>query len=445
MRNASFRHPSRIFPPGRVLALFLPLFLVQCSAHLLTRLDYDAARTHHERGNPGMALETFPEGESGSFITVMEKTYLSLLSGKADIGKLERYAKKVDDRVRFKVSRDIKGFFYMETPEGYYASEHEVIWMHMLLSWGYLLRGEREKAHVEARKSANLLSTAWSDEGQFDDPLLRVIMAGLWTMLDRWESARVDLRRAAMMAPRLTWARKLADMEERPRELVIVLGGPGPEPFWSPRPAVNPFRGFRGMEFKGGGAKSLLVIKDEKSRRLEMNLTPDSSYWYKRHFIRDNEISDLIKDSNYATRMTASGMKATVGVGTGIAVGAAIMAGGIGIGGAIIYFGAMGSGSAEVFTLGLSVAVYGTVQGFSTGSKIADSGINAAREDLDMSDSYRFVRFLPEYAWVGWSGEPLAHPLKGYAGRVEADGFYREGKGVTRINGVTILHYPDRK
>ena len=436
---------QRVF---RCMPTILPavlICLVQCSAQLLTRLDYDASLMHHGRGNPAMALETYPKGENGKFITVMEKTYLSLLSGKSDIGNLERYAKKVDDRVRFKVSRDIQGFFYMETPEGYYASEHEVIWMHMMLSWGYLLRCEREKAHVEARKSANLLSTAWSDEGHFDDPLLRIIMAGLWTMLDRWESARVDLRRAAMMAPRLVWARKLADMEERPKELVIVLGGPGPEPFWSPRTAVNPFRGFRGIEFRGGGAKSALLVKDKKDRRVVMNSTPDSSFWYRRHFIRDNEISDLIKDSNYATRMTASGVKATVGVGTGVAVGAAIMAGGIGIGGAIIYFGAMGSGSAEVFTLGLSVAVYGTVQGYSTGSKIARTGVNAAREDLNMSDSYRFVRFLPEYAWVGWSGAPLAHPLSGYVGGSEAGGFPREGRGVTRINGVTIVHFPDVK
>ena len=158
---------------------------------------------------------------------------------------LARYAKKVDNAVRYKVSRDIQGFFYLETPEGYYASEHEVIWMHMLLCWGYLQGGQQENAGVEARKSANLLSTAWSDEGHFDDPLLRVIMGGFWTMLGQWDEARVDFRRAAMMRPSLAWAQKLARLDAPPRDLVIVLGGPGAEPLleppcWRPIPSGEP-------------------------------------------------------------------------------------------------------------------------------------------------------------------------------------------------------------
>ena len=49
---------------------------------------------------------------------------------------------------------NLKHFFYLETPEGYYASEHEVIWLHMLLSWGYSMQGKYDKAYVEAKKSA---------------------------------------------------------------------------------------------------------------------------------------------------------------------------------------------------------------------------------------------------------------------------------------------------
>ena len=416
--------------------------LAGCSAKLNSRFDYSSSLHHHRRGNPSMALASFPDGEKGKFITAMERASLSILAGTPDVDGLARYAKKVDNAVRYKVSREIKGFFYLETPEGYYASEHEVIWMHLLLCWGYLQGGQQEKAGVEARKSANLMSTAWSDEGHFDDPLLRVIMGGLWAMLGQWDEARVDFRRAAMMRPSLTWAHTLARLDAPPRDLVIVLGGPGAEPSWNPRVTSNPIRGARGVEFIGQGRKSALSLKDDKDRALAMNITPDSSSWYRRHFVRNNEIGDLIKDSNYAVRMTSATVTAAAGVTLGIGIGAAIMAGGIGIGGGIVYLGFLGN-SGELAALGIVIGVGGVTAGYKTGSDIIDDSMKSARTQMDISDAYRFVRFLPEYAWVGWSKEPLTYPLKGFVKNRNVAEVPKEGRGVTRINGVTLAYYPD--
>ncbi len=418
------------------------LALANCSAKLLTRFDYEDSLHHHRRGEAEKALRAFPKGESGGFITTMEKTHLRILGGSPEIGALERYAKKVDDRVRFKVSRDIKGFFYMETREGYYASEHEVIWMHMLLGLGNLMRGDRERAGVELKKSANLLSTPWSDEGHFDDPFLRIMAAGLWTMLGQWDEARVDFRRAAMMEPRLAWAKSLAARDAPPKELVLLLGGPGPEPRWSPGLKSNPFRGFRGIVFDGRGRKSALAARDDKGRVLEMNITPDSSNWYRRHFIRDNEISDLLKDSNYALRMTASGVAAAGGIAAGVGIGTAIFAGGVGLGAGIIWLAAY-INSGEAVILGLTVMAGGAYYGYTAGSRVVRESGDRAKKAIDDSETYRFVRYLPEYAWVAWSDTPLAWPLSCSVGRNRVLEISREGPGAIHVNGVTLAYYPD--
>lgn len=104
----------------------------------------------------------------------MEKACLSLLAGKPELAGLDRYAKSIDQRICFGVSREIATFFYAETIDGYYASEHEIIWMHLLLSWGYSLEHKFESACVEAREAAHLISSAWSHGGQFDDAMLRI-------------------------------------------------------------------------------------------------------------------------------------------------------------------------------------------------------------------------------------------------------------------------------
>ncbi len=34
------------------------------------------------------------------------------------------------------------------------------------------------------------------------------------------------------------------------------------------------------------------------------------------------------------------------------------------------------------------------------------------KQQLDPSTTYRFVRYLPEYLWLGWSDQPLTYPVE---------------------------------
>lgn len=263
----------------------------------MLREDYSLVRKALSEQDTVQALKNFPQKEENSFITTLEKTYLKLLNGNPDINELVQYSKLVDKRVRFKASREIKTFFYIETSEGYYASEHEIVWLHILLSWGYSLRGEKEKAYVETKIASNLLSTNWSDEGRFDDPLLRIIISTLWLMNGNWYEAKVDLRIAYELDKTQKWILKLLELENPPKDFILILGGVGPEPEWDPNFKLNPLRGIRGMKFQYLSKRSSLTLSDSSKKEIPMILTPDSKNWYLRHQIRDNEIQDLIQDS----------------------------------------------------------------------------------------------------------------------------------------------------
>ena len=391
------------------------LLFVNCGTTLLTRQDYRFTRTALEKKEIDTAVNLFPGGENNSFITSMEKAYLKLIQGKPEIDQLIRYAEKIEKRVRFSASREVKTFFYLETPEGYYASEHEIIWLHILLSWGYSLRGEYEKAYVEAKISSDLLSNNWSNEGRFDDPLLRVILGGLWTLCGHWEEAQVDFRVAHQLDSKLIWALRLSELPEAPKDFVLVLGGTGPEPEWNPELELNPLRGFRGLDFKTNSAKSRLTVRDATGKIVEMQITPDASNWYKRHQIRDNEIQDLIKDSIYGQTIALTAVKEGGRSILGVTAGVLVATGGIALGGGIIYVSVkFGSGDAvaDGIILGFIVIGAGIVKGYEIANDSIETSIRNTKKELDISNEYRFVRFLPEYAWVGYSQQKLKMPLK---------------------------------
>lgn len=394
----------------KYLFILFVLFFIQCSTTLSTKQDYTNSRLSLETGKKSNALENLPKEEGNSFIYDMEKAYLNLIQGKPEIDELIDYARKIEQRIRFSASRELKTFFYLETPEGYYASEHEVIWLHILLSWGYSLRGEFEKAYTEAKISANLLNNNWSDEGRFDDPMLRIILSALWTMCGHWEEAQVDLRIASQLDPTLKWATKLASQSQAPKDFVLILGGSGPEPEWDPKLEYNPIRGFRALNFKSKGKKSKLSGLDDLGQNIQLNLSPDSTNWYKRHFIRDNEIQDLIKDSKYSEKIAITlakeGGRSVLGVVGGVLVGL----GGIALGAGIIYISVEAQIS-EGVVAGASIMIAGIAKGYEIAADTIEESIETAKKDLDISNDYRFVRFLPDYAWIGYSNQGIQYPL----------------------------------
>ena len=403
------RHPA----PSHLLCLFFLLLVTGCSqTSLLTKQDYQKSQNKFVQGEADDALLAFPRGgESGNFITTMEKGYLNLIQGKPQISMLQKQVDVLEDRVRYHVSREAKTFFYLQTPEDYYASEHEVIWLHFLLSWGYSLQGKYEKACVEARIASSLLSLPWSPAGHFDDPAMRLFLAGLWTMCGDWPEAQVDFRAAWALDKRLTWARELSNREQPPANLFLVLGGPGPEAVWTPEMKINPLRSHRQINFKLRGLQSTLEIIDRSGLIINTRLSPNAGKWYERHLERESELHEIILDSTFGGKVTASGAIATSKVAAKTGLGVLVGIGGTALGAVIVNAG-LQSGSDDLVRYGLITAAASLTWG---GKYISDgykSSVREFKQDVDPSSSYRFVRYLPEYLWLGWSDQAVSFPLE---------------------------------
>lgn len=431
----------------RALPAVLGLVLLSgCAQHaLLTKRDYAPSLTAFSLGDYPAAQQDSPSAEAGTFITTMEQTYLALLQGHADLAPLLEYRNLAEDRIRYVVSREIKSLFYVSTPEGYYASEHEIIWMHLLLSWGFSLQGKSEQACVEAREAGELLTAPWSEEGHFDDPTLRILLAAFWATCGSWEDAQVDLRRAAELDPSLTWARDLSRSAAPPRTLILVLGGIGPEPYWDPALELNPLRGARHLGFMPRGRRTPMVAENSAAR-IPLYLTPSSAPWYQRHLVRDNAIQDVIQDSRYAVDTAfETGLRVgSTAAGVGIWVGATAL----GLAGsyAIVYLCSTGSCSGEALYGIIGLPIIGFMYGREQYRQIEGSSRRRFREQTDPANFYRFVRFLPEYAWLGWSDDPLGAQVE----LLPAEGRPTAPVGILRgplpgpgLPRVFIGHLPD--
>lgn len=403
------QHPAL----SHFLWLLFLLLVTGCSqTSLLTKQDYQKSQSKFVQGEADDALLAFPRGgESGNFITTMEKGYLNLIQGKPQISMLQKQVDVLEDRVRYHVSREAKTFFYLQTPEDYYASEHEVIWLHFLLSWGYSLQGKYEKACVEARVASSLLSLPWSPAGHFDDPAMRLFLAGLWTMCGDWPEAQVDFRAAWAMDNRLTWAKELSNREQPPANLFLVLGGPGPEAVWTPELKINPLRSHRQISFKLRGLQSTLDIIDRNGLIINTRLSPNARKWYERHLERESELHEIILDSAFGGKVTASGAIATSKVAAKTGLGVLVGIGGTALGAVIVNAG-LQSGSDDLVRYGLITAAASLTWG---GKYISDgykSSVREFKQDIDPSINYRFVRYLPEYLWLGWSDQAISFPVE---------------------------------
>ena len=417
--------------------LALVLFASGCSHNLLTKQDYQLSQQAFMRGDTAKALNNFPRSsENGTFITTMERSYLSLIQSSPDIEGLKKQAKKLEERVRYKVSREARNFFYVQTPEDYYASEHEVIWMHFLLSWGYSLKGQYKDACIEARIAGSLLSLSWSPEGHFDDPAMRLFLAGLWTMCGDWHEARVDLRAAWFLDNSLTWAKELAENDQPPANLFMVLGGPGPDVVWTPELSANPLRSERQVSFNLRGQKSSLSIADKNGAKINTHLSPDAGKWYERHLARESELHELILDSAYGGKAALSSTKAGGMIAATTGLGLAVGLGGSAIGAAIINNAA----TDEAVYYGLAIISGSIKKGVDISGKGYQKSTRQLKQELDYSTSYRFVRFLPEYLWMGWSDQNIVYPVEI---RTPSSSTRIKRPSIINRNHVSIIYLPD--
>ena len=409
-----------------------------CSQHtLLAKQNYQKSQQYFLRGNADEALLNFPrEAEDGTFITTMEKGYLSLSQAKPQIKGLQKQAEVLENRVRYHVSRETRTFFYVQTPEDYYASEHEVIWLHFLLSWGYSLNGKYEDACVEARVASSLLSLPWSPSGHFDDPAMRLFLAGLWTMCGEWPEAQVDLRAAWFMDNSLTWAKALAEYSQPPPHLFLVLGGPGPEPVWDPELTVNPLRSNRQVSFKLRGKKSRISLVDQHGITIEPKLSPDANKWYERHLARESELHELILDSAYGGKAAVSSTLAGGKIAATTSAGLVVGIGGTALGAAIIYY----ANSANAVEAGLAIAWASIVKGMDISREGYEESTGKLKQELDPSITYRFVRYLPEYLWMGWSDQAITYPVEL---RSSSSKILIQQPSIVNRSSVTVSHLPD--
>ena len=81
----------------------------------------------------------------------------------------------------------------------------------------------------------------------------------------------------------LTWAKDLAEHDQPPAHLFLVLGGPGPEPVWDPELTTYPLRSARQVSFKLRGQKSRISLTDRNGVAIVPQLSPDADKWYERH------------------------------------------------------------------------------------------------------------------------------------------------------------------
>jgi hypothetical protein len=53
--------------------------------------------------------------------------------------------------------------------------------------------------------------------------------------------------------------------------------------------------------------------------------------------------------------------------------------------------------------LGGAIAYFGTKKGISIMTETTEDSVETIKKDLNAAHTYRFVRYLPEYLWIGWS------------------------------------------
>lgn len=407
---------------------------------LAKRDEYALTMSSLAAGELDQARLAFPKKEAGGFITSLEKGWLAVLDGKPDTEPLLPIGRNLESRKTLSARKEAKSFFYKEAEDGYYPAEHEAIALHLVTGFAFAEQGKWPEAKVEARKAAFYLQNDFGSEPGFDDPALRMWLAALWAATGEWQSARVDFRAMAGMGKEYAWAKTFADAEAPPAELAVVFAGPGPDVGWNPH--------------DGNDLDHIVFIPGTDVPKLETaaGAAPhfaSAAAWYARHQERDRAIRDVLKTSRYMAEgvlpATAAGVTATAGV----AAGTTIVAGGIALGAGV----AVGGIYVAVTYLTGDLAGYVALFSLAGGYLIIDKSVDVAGDVIDKSsdaagdmldegfnptNSYRYVRFLPDHVGIASADVKGRQPfatLKGGATAVKA--YFVPGTG--RLLNVLAL------
>ncbi len=383
--NIRVSHNFRI----NISFILLATMLSACASHtkLIHDSQYKISQNDFRAGDPENALRDFPKKEDNGFITTSEKAWLQLWTDNQDIIDLEKISNTLDDRKQISVSRETQHFFLSQTEDGYIPGEHEIIVLHLISAMQFLKVKKWTEAEVEARRAAFYLQSYFpEDKEHFDDPALRIWLAGIWTALGLWSEAVVDLRKAKMLNPSLALDKWISSPTPPP-DFSLTFNGAGPDVKWNND--STPFISNPTPE-----------PKDEAHS--------DTAIWYDRHLQRNTQIRELIEKSNYFSESLAisastnakktSGFVASSAIkGIGIVTGAAV----VGIGLVAIAHGASGSAVGYIIGGGIFLGTYLWKQGDKTSAEINNWAESDRKEQIEKMQTYRFIRFLPN--WISLS------------------------------------------
>lgn len=388
----------------KIFPIIFFLGLCSCvSSKLIEKKEYLPVTKAYSEENFKKALQVYPKKEEGHFITSLEKAYLSLFMDERlnnqEMNKLIQLSKEIESKEVVYISNELQNLFYVETDEGYFPAEHEIYWMHLILGLHFVKKADLQSARVHAQKISELFSRVnLKGEKYFDDPSLRILAASLWISVGEWNQAQVDLRRAMELNPKLH-LENIITQAKPPSTWNMIFRGTGYQPQFDTDHLENKFRGFQGIKF----ASTLTKFTPPES----FYLLGNTSSWYSRHLVRNQEIKEVIDKSKYMSRMFKSELESgSLSVLTTAATGAVVTTGvllGVGIIGGGIYLlaemgGSASSGEAIGYIFGLGIIVSSEL--YNAGMKFYAEATerikNEKKEYQDVSRFYRYVRFIPD-------------------------------------------------
>lgn len=388
---------------GYFTLLIFSILMTACTSRQIIRdSEYKHSEAAFKSGDTSQALELFPKKENGGFVTSIEKSWIALWNNEKNHDSLMKQSKTLDERNYTSILRETEYFFYSESEDGYIPAEHEIIIMHLINAMYFLKNQQWEQARVEARRSTFFLQNYFKeDQSHFDDPALRLWLAGIWAALGEWQEAQVDLRKTYELSknPALL---PLIEMQRPPESLNIFFEGTGPRVVWREDVAIPEYR-------------------DESSpptAEIRFSTLP----WFLRHEQRNSKIRSIVMNSNYMAQYyelnTAVGAEKGIGLvasnslrAAGLITGAVIIGGGIYL---LIQSGASsGSGDAVGYIFGAGF-IAGTAlweKGNEISRNFERSSAESKQKGLENMRTYRFVRFMPSWIYLEKEGAYLESAL----------------------------------
>lgn len=392
--------------------LFVTLILLQIgcasSRELNKKDDYRLTYTHLKTKSYGAALKSYPSKEKLGFITTTEKSWIGLLSGDStDLKSIIKMGRQLPAKETTIISDEVSYFFYKKTADGYFPAEHEVIVFHLISAMNLLKQKNTEEARVEAKKAAFYLQDDYvNHQGAFDDPFLRVWLASIWVALEEWSPAQVDLRKASELSETYKWAGELAKKEQLPKKWIVVFQGTGPEIRWNPQGLQQHWTGKGSVQFEIPKHVDVNISMSEKDVIPFKALS--STDMYIRHEKRNTAIRETLETSDYMIKSSSLHVSAGAAKGMATAANGVLKVLGVVVGCAIfggtIYAlgkaGASGDGAGELIALSFGLG-YGSFKFLSAAGSNLNKSVNQSVDEtlenaLDVSRTYRFVRFIPD-------------------------------------------------